>query len=161
MNKVASNFVGSVPKFYESGLVPVLFEDYAEDLAKRVIKCKPSNVLELASGTGVVTRILRDGLASNCDLIASDLNEPMLDVAKEKFKSDKAFDMVVVDSEKPLVELVKDIQVKLKEKIVDTEVALNMASGSGKEHMALISAVLKLGVGIRMVAPSEKGIKEL
>jgi ubiquinone/menaquinone biosynthesis C-methylase UbiE len=98
MNNVASNFVGSVPKFYESGLVPVLFEDYAEDLANRVIKCKPSKVLELASGTGVVTRLLRSGLASDCELIASDLNEPMLDVAKAKFKSGEAVSFRAVDA---------------------------------------------------------------
>lgn len=98
MNTVASNFVGSVPEFYESGLVPVIFEDYARDLAKRVVKCKPASVLELASGTGVLTRLLRDGLDKKLQIIASDLNEPMLDVARKKFKSGEAVTFQAIDA---------------------------------------------------------------
>ena len=90
MSDTASNFTGSVPEFYESGLVPVIFEDYALDLARRVVECQPGSVLELASGTGVVTRVLRDALAEETRIIASDLNEPMLDIARQKFKADEA-----------------------------------------------------------------------
>ena len=49
----------------------------------------------------------------------------------------------------------------LSEKIVGTEVALNMISGTGKEHMALLSAVLKSGLGVRIVANTVEGMKEL
>lgn len=86
MNAVHSNFTGSVPEHYDSGLVPVIFEDYAKALTRSVARCKPDSVLELAAGTGVVTRMLRDGLPGKCDLLASDLNEPMLEVARGKFK---------------------------------------------------------------------------
>ena len=50
---------------------------------------------------------------------------------------------------------------KLKEKISGIEVGLNIVSGSGKEHMALISALLKLGIGIRLVALTSNGVKEV
>ena len=98
MNKVAANFTGSIPEFYESGLVPVIFEDYAKETAIRVAKCKPALVLELAAGTGVVTRMLRDRLPKKCEIIASDLNEPMLGVAQKKFKSGELVSFRPVDA---------------------------------------------------------------
>lgn len=98
MNIVHSNFTGSVPEYYESGLVPVIFEDYAKDLTRRIARCKPNSVLELAAGTGVVTRMLRDSLPRNCDLLASDLNEPMLEVAREKFKTGENVTFKMIDA---------------------------------------------------------------
>lgn len=80
---------------------------------------------------------------------------------KEKFKSDKKIELIVVDSNKPLLELVDYIKKQLKDKISGTEVALNLASGTGKEHMAILSAVLKLGLGVRLVALTKEGIKEI
>jgi hypothetical protein len=49
----------------------------------------------------------------------------------------------------------------LKDKIKGTEVALNLVSGTGKEHMAILAALLKLGVGIRLVALTKEGFKEI
>ena len=70
-------------------------------------------------------------------------------------------EFVVVDFSKPLLELVKDMKEGLAEKIVGTEVALNIISGTGKEHMALLSALLKSGLGIRIVANTVEGMREL
>lgn len=98
MNDVNSNFVGSVPEYYDSALVPVIFIDYAQDLAKLVIEREPKSVLELAAGTGVVTRLLRDSVSRECEIIASDLNEPMLGVARQKFKADEAVSFQTIDA---------------------------------------------------------------
>lgn len=79
-----SRFVGSVPENYDRYLGPRIFEGYAEDLAKRVVTQKPSRVLELAAGTGILTQRLRDLLPDSCEIVATDLNEPMLEIAREK-----------------------------------------------------------------------------
>lgn len=74
-------FTGSIPEFYERYLVPLIFEPYAADLASRVVSRRPSCVLEIAAGTGVVTRQLADGLPPDVPIVATDLNQPMLDHA--------------------------------------------------------------------------------
>ncbi len=74
-------FAGSIPQLYERYLVPLIFEPYAVDLARRVSLLQPARVLELAAGTGVVTRRLADALSPSVAIVASDLNEPMLDHA--------------------------------------------------------------------------------
>jgi ubiquinone/menaquinone biosynthesis C-methylase UbiE len=89
MTKQASNFIGSIPQHYDQFLGPRIFHDFADDLAGRVAELTPGSVLELAAGTGIVTRRLRDALPADCGLIASDLNPPMLEVAKSKFKSNE------------------------------------------------------------------------
>lgn len=98
MSDVNSNFVGSVPKYYDSALVPIIFIDYAQELVKQVIEREPKSVLELATGTGVVTRLLRDGVSRECEIFASDLNEPMLEVARQKFKADEAVSFQTIDA---------------------------------------------------------------
>ncbi|MEP6873809.1 MAG: class I SAM-dependent methyltransferase [Burkholderiales bacterium] len=74
-------FAGSVPELYDSHLVPLIFEPYAVDLAARVAALEPSRVLEIAAGTGVVTRAMARTLPAQVELIATDLNPPMLDRA--------------------------------------------------------------------------------
>src|SRR4051794_8062645 len=76
------SFTGSIPKIYETYLVPLLFEDYAADLVKRVAARKPARVLEIAAGTGVVTRALAKGLPANAVIVATDLNPAMLEQAE-------------------------------------------------------------------------------
>ena len=76
-----SVFAGSVPQLYERYMVPLIFAPYAADLARRVAARAPSRVLEIAAGTGVVTRQLASALPSNAAIVASDLNQPMLDHA--------------------------------------------------------------------------------
>jgi ubiquinone/menaquinone biosynthesis C-methylase UbiE len=87
VSKQASKFIGSIPENYDRFLGPLIFHDFADDVAQRVLELGPSKVLELAAGTGIVTRRLRDRLPDDCLLIATDLNPPMLDVAKSKFQS--------------------------------------------------------------------------
>jgi SAM-dependent methyltransferase len=74
-------FAGSVPKVYEQYLVPLIFEPYAEDLARRVGSRPAKRVLEIAAGTGVVTRRLASVLPQDVSIVATDLNRPMLDLA--------------------------------------------------------------------------------
>lgn len=74
-------FAGSIPELYDSHLVPLIFEPYAADLAKRVAAHQPSRVLETAAGTGVVTRAMAHALPAHVELVATDLNQPMLDRA--------------------------------------------------------------------------------
>jgi SAM-dependent methyltransferase len=74
-------FAGSIPELYERLLVPLLFEPYAADLADRVAAHLPRRVLELAAGTGVVTRALAERLPADVSVVATDLNPPMLDMA--------------------------------------------------------------------------------
>ena len=77
-------FAGSIPKFYEEFLVPMIFRPYAEDLARRASAHNPSNVLETAAGTGIVTRALAARLDPSARYTVTDLNQPMLDVARER-----------------------------------------------------------------------------
>ena len=83
------------------------------------------------------------------------------DFGKKNFKSQKEINFVVVDFQKPVFELISDIQKGLTGKITDLEVALNLVSGNGKEHMAILSALLKLGVGVRLMAVTKEGVREL
>lgn len=71
-------FSGSIPQLYEEYLVPLIFESYAADIASRVARYQPSAVLELAAGTGVVSRELAKRLAPDVQIVATDFNEPML-----------------------------------------------------------------------------------
>lgn len=89
MANVSSQFVGQIPEAYDLGLGPVLFHDPADDLARRVAALAPSDVLELAAGTGIASRRLRDALPPDATLVASDLNPPMLEVARRKFRPDE------------------------------------------------------------------------
>jgi ubiquinone/menaquinone biosynthesis C-methylase UbiE len=74
-------FTGSIPKLYETYLVPLIFEPYAADLANRLASRSLARVLEIAAGTGVVTRHLASVLPANVSIVATDLNQPMLDLA--------------------------------------------------------------------------------
>ena len=80
---------------------------------------------------------------------------------KENFTKNDKTDLIIVDSNIGLNELQEDIYKKLKEKQLEPEIALNLISGTGKEHMALLSALLKLGVAIRLLAITKEGVKEI
>lgn len=75
-----SRFAGSIPAIYEECLVPVLFAPYAHDLAARAAALAPRAVLELAAGTGAVSRVLAAALPE-ATIVATDLNPAMLDIA--------------------------------------------------------------------------------
>jgi SAM-dependent methyltransferase len=74
-------FAGSIPEIYQRFLVPLIFESYAADLAKRIAETAPQDVLETAAGTGVLTRALASRLPEGTRITATDLNQPMLDHA--------------------------------------------------------------------------------
>ena len=74
-------FAGSIPKLYEEYLVPLIFEPYAADLVNRVASHSPVRVLEIAAGTGVVTRNLAAALPESVSIVATDLNRAMVDLA--------------------------------------------------------------------------------
>ncbi len=95
----AAKFVGSIPEFYDRGLGPVIFEDYAREMADRVAAVSPARVLETAAGTGIVTRALRDRLPAATMLTATDLNEPMLAVARGKFRPGEAVSFRQADAQ--------------------------------------------------------------
>jgi SAM-dependent methyltransferase len=75
-------FQGSIPKLYERYLVPMVFEPFAEILADQLRSRPLSRLLEIAAGTGVVTRALAKALPENVAIVATDLNEPMIECAK-------------------------------------------------------------------------------
>jgi len=74
-------FAGSIPRLYDTYLVPLIFEPYAADLVSRLSARRFSRVLEIAAGTGVVTRALASALPESAAIVATDLNQAMLDQA--------------------------------------------------------------------------------
>jgi ubiquinone/menaquinone biosynthesis C-methylase UbiE len=81
MSETDKVFTGSIPEVYDRFLVPLIFEDFALDLARRTALHHPERVLETAAGSGVVTRALLPLLDARTEYIVSDLNQPMLDRA--------------------------------------------------------------------------------
>jgi ubiquinone/menaquinone biosynthesis C-methylase UbiE len=77
-------FAGSIPELYDRYLVPLIFDSFASDLADRVAKVRPNDVLETAAGTGALTRALGVRLPAHARIVATDLNQPMLDYAARK-----------------------------------------------------------------------------
>lgn len=75
-------FEGSVPELYESHMVPLIFQPYAGEMARRVAALSPRRVLETAAGTGVLTRALAQALPAQAEIVATDLNPPMLERAQ-------------------------------------------------------------------------------
>lgn len=81
-------FTGSIPEIYDRFLVPLIFEPYARDLAGRLAGVEPRDVLEVAAGTGVVTRAIASQLPAQTRIVATDLNQPMLDHAAARQPGD-------------------------------------------------------------------------
>ncbi len=112
-------------------------------------------VLSTGKGTwGHVNRLIDEEEWSQVFLITNDFG-------KENFNKKDNVELISVNTNSGLQELRDEMQSILKEKIKDTEVAVNFISGIGKEHMALIAALLKLGIGIRLVALTKEGIREI
>lgn len=80
---------------------------------------------------------------------------------KEKFRPDEKTKLIVVDFKKDMDSLVTVFYKHLKPVIAGVDVALNFVSGEGPEHMALLAAILKMGVGVRLVVAGEKNFIEL
>lgn len=82
-------FQGAIPENYDRYLGPVMFEPWAKDLVLRLADRKYERVLEIACGTGIVSRRLRDALPATTEIIATDLNPDMFEFAKRKFRKDE------------------------------------------------------------------------
>ncbi len=74
-------FLGSIPEVYDTHLVPLIFESYAADLASRLADRRPRRVLEIAAGTGALTRAMDAMLPHDASIVASDLNPAMIEHA--------------------------------------------------------------------------------
>src|ERR1700674_958753 len=81
-------FAGSIPEIYDRLLVPLIFESYAADLAERLVGLNPQSVLETAAGTGVLTRAIALRMPAHVRIVATDLNQPMLDRAAARQPDD-------------------------------------------------------------------------
>jgi len=92
------DFSGSIPNHYDQYLGPMFFEPYAIEVSNRIDPSSIDVALELASGTGRVTRHLRNVLPSTSKLIASDISPDMLAVAKEKLKAAN-IDWQIIDAQ--------------------------------------------------------------
>lgn len=101
-------------------------------------------------------KLIEEGMFERVFLVCSK-------AAKNGFnvEGDKEVEFVVVDSLKPVKEVIGEIVEGLRGKVGFGEVGLNIASGNGKEHMALLSAIMKLGVGFRLVAYTKEGVREV
>ncbi|MBS3134555.1 hypothetical protein J4214_04970 [Candidatus Woesearchaeota archaeon] len=111
--------------------------------------------LSTGKGTwGHVARLMQDQEWDKIYLITNDYG-------KENFNSNEKTELINVNMNQGLKELRDEIKDKLGKRIKSTEVAVNFVSGTGKEHMALMSALLKLGIGIRFIALTKEGVEEI
>lgn len=91
-------FAGSIPENYDRYMVPLIFAPYARDMAERVAAFSPNAVLEIAAGTGVVTRALAPGLSPDARYVVTDLNQPMLDYAASRQAADSRIEWRQADA---------------------------------------------------------------
>ena len=87
MTSSDSLFTGSIPEVYDRYLVPLIFEAPARDLVSRLLRAEPKHVLETAAGTGALTRELASMLPASGSIVATDLNQAMLDHAATRLSS--------------------------------------------------------------------------
>jgi ubiquinone/menaquinone biosynthesis C-methylase UbiE len=79
-----ANYGGSIPEYYDTCLGSAWFDAFGADLAQRLPARVAGNVLEIACGTGLVTRRLREHIDPARRLFASDISKAMLDYARNK-----------------------------------------------------------------------------
>jgi ubiquinone/menaquinone biosynthesis C-methylase UbiE len=91
-------FAGSIPKFYDTLMVPLIFEAYAAHMAELVAASSPSSVLETAAGSGVVTRALATRLSADARYMVTDLNQPMLEYAAARQGPDSRIEWRLADA---------------------------------------------------------------
>lgn len=84
VNKHDAEFHGDIAVLYDRHFVPLLFDGYAADLAARIQARHPRHILEVAAGSGALTRAILTQCRSDVDIVATDLNQAMLDVAMTK-----------------------------------------------------------------------------
>jgi ubiquinone/menaquinone biosynthesis C-methylase UbiE len=94
-----AEFTGSIPENYDKYLGPLIFEGYSIDIANRIQASVADKVLEIAAGTGLATHHIRKAIPTETEFVVTDLNEPMLEMAKEKVSSLKNTTFQIVDGQ--------------------------------------------------------------
>jgi len=98
MTATDKEFTGSIPELYDRSLVPLIFQPYADDLAERVRKLNPRDLLETAAGTGAVTRAIAALLPGSARMVITDLNDAMLDYARSTIGQETRIDWKQADA---------------------------------------------------------------
>ena len=82
---------------------------------------------------------------------------------QENYTPGKNTELVLVESfpDTPTTIITEQIKKQLKDKIADFEIALNFSSGTGKEHMAILEAVLQLGLNFRLITVNRNNVEVL
>lgn len=83
---IPTHYVPEVARNFDDSLVPYIFEDFARELIRRAVALQPKRVLELSAGTGYFSRKLRDALPPDTELVVTDLDPNMLNLARSKFR---------------------------------------------------------------------------
>jgi hypothetical protein len=116
-----------------------------------------SLIINLSTGKGTWAQVSRVVSAEDWEKIYFITNQ----FGAQKFSTDKESEYILIENTKPVDELSEHIRNSLDGKIKDLEVAVNISSGTGNEHMAIISAVLKLGLGLRLVYVDQDRLVDL
>lgn len=111
-------------------------------------------ILSTGKGTwGHVNRLIQDGKYEEIILLTNEYG-------KENFQKNEKTKLISINFNQGLKEL-RDEIIKILKEVKEPEVEVNIVSGTGKEHTALIAALLKSGIGIRLVALTKDGIEEI
>lgn len=119
----------------------------------------PTLIACLSTGKGTwaeVTKIMQSQDWNKVFLITNQFG-------KDNFTSGKNTELILIDHfpDTPAIHITEQIKKQLKDKISDFEVALNLVSGSGKEHMAVLEAVLQMGLNFRLVTLNKNNVEVL
>ncbi len=98
MSNTQPQYIGSIPENYDRYLVPALFRPFAESMAAGVRRLNPSSVLELACGTGAVTRCLSAVLPATARFVATDYSQDMLSIARQSLGDQAPIEWQVADA---------------------------------------------------------------
>ena len=139
----------SINLYLEYSIIDILIKTYFVSLFMELVALLSSGKGSWGQVSGLMTRGEWDKIILLGDDFAKD------------FKHEKKFEFIQINFGKKIKELREELISKLKNKIDGTEVALSIASGDGKEHMAIISALLNLPAGIRFAVLTQEGIIDL
>jgi len=116
-----------------------------------------SLIASLSSGKGTWTHVSHLIKSEEWEHIYLITNQ----FGKENYKPDNKTTLIIINDNAEIEEIIDYLKKELDGKIIDTEVAVNLVSGTGKEHMAIMSSVLKLGLAIRLVYCSDNKCVEI
>ncbi len=118
----------------------------------------PTLIACLSTGKGTwseVTRIMNSQSWNKVFLITNEFG-------RDNFKSaDNLVELVMMNSFLEISGMVEQIKAQLQGKITDFEVGLNVISGSGKEHMAVLEAIMELGLNFRLITVDKGQVQTL